>query len=313
MPLEEPAGALEALVPGEGPLIVERLGSGLVNESYRVLRGGQAYTVRLPAAQAAELGLERAWECRVLERAASAGLAPRPARCDPARGLLVSSWVEGRFWSREEALSPVNMARVARLLRGVHGLSVAAPERRMSPADWIAHYSRAERVVGAGAGRAGGVLAGGGMPALKGAVSRGLEEAAALALARLGALPPPLLVLCHSDLHPANLVDTGRGLVLLDWEYAHVSEALWDVAGWACNTDMDLGGRTAFLRAYLGYDPSPAEAERLGVMAWLYDYVCLLWSEVYLRARPGEPAAGPISGRARELARRLALDAGSAR
>jgi thiamine kinase-like enzyme len=285
MQLEEPLGALEPLVPGEGPLTVERLGAGLVNETYRATRGGLAYTVRLSTARAAELGLERTWECRVLEAAARAGIAPRPERCDPVPGILVSRWVEGRFWSREEALLPANRMRMATLLRRLHGLTVAAPERRMSPAEWVAYYSAGDAVAG-------------------------LEETAALCLTRLAALPPPVLVLCHSDLHPANLVDTGHDLVLLDWEYAHMSDGLWDVAGWACNTDMDSGTRAAFLGAYLGEDPSPTETERLGAMTWLYDYVCVLWSEVYLRARPEEPAAGPISGRARELMRRLVLDAG---
>ena len=59
---------------------------------------------------------------------------------------------------------------------------------------------------------------------------------------RARSLAPRPRVLCHSDLHAANLVATERGLVLLDWEYAHVSEALWDLAGWACNNDLEPVG-----------------------------------------------------------------------
>jgi thiamine kinase-like enzyme len=159
----------------------------------------------------------------------------------------------------------------------------------MSPADWVAYYS--SRTAASHAPSA-------------------FEDYAACRLARLRELPQTPAALCHSDLHLANVVATRRDLVLLDWEYAHVSDRFWDLAGWACNTDMAPEARRAFLCAYLGRDPSPEEIERLVVMAWLYDYVCLLWSEVYLRSRGREPAAGAVSRRARELTRRLALDAG---
>jgi thiamine kinase len=312
MPPEDLPGVLEAFVPGDGPMTVERLAPGLVNDSYRVVRGGLAHTVRMPAAGAAELGLERSWECRVLEQASAAGLAPRLERCDPGRGILVSRWIEGSAWTRGEALSPGNMTRMAGLVRCVHELAVEAPVRRMSPPDWVAHYSRAAHPPGAariletanGRDRD----AGSGEPEAPG--PRPLEAAAARALARLGALPRTRAVLCHSDLHAANLLVTDGRLVLLDWEYAHVSDGFWDLAGWACNMDMDLETRGAFMRAYLGRDPVAEEAQRIDVMAWLYDYVCVLWSAVYLRARGGEPGAAAVLRRARALERRLALDPG---
>jgi aminoglycoside phosphotransferase (APT) family kinase protein len=316
MPPEELESVLESFVPGDGPMVVERLGSGLVNESYRVVRGGLAYTVRVPAVQAAELGLERAWECRVLERAAAAGIAPWPERCDPERGILISRWVEGTSWTREETLSPGNIARMAGLVRRVHRLAAGAPARCMTPSDWVVHYSRppagrtsgaSMRILEPAAAPVAGAAA---APILDEAGAQALDEAGARYLARLHALPRPSPVLCHSDLHAANLVATHRHLVLLDWEYAHVSDGFWDLAGWACNMDMDPGARGAFLRAYLGRDPVAEEAERIEVMAWLYDYVCVLWSLVYLRTRGGGAAPGVVRRRARELARRLALHAG---
>ncbi len=49
-------------------------------------------------------------------------------------------------------------------------------------------------------------------------------------------------VVCHSDLHPMNLICGAESLILLDWEYAHVADPLWDLAGWSANND--LRGRT---------------------------------------------------------------------
>ena len=62
-------------VPGKGELDIQRCGNGLVNESYQVLRDGIRYVLRIAAANPHELGVDRAWEARVLECAAAADLA----------------------------------------------------------------------------------------------------------------------------------------------------------------------------------------------------------------------------------------------
>ena len=60
---------------------------------------------------------------------------------------------------------------------------------------------------------------------------RDLVAAAVQHVAALAALPNLDPVVCHSDLHTLNLIDCGDSLVLLDWEYAHASDPLWDLAG----------------------------------------------------------------------------------
>lgn len=289
-------------VPGSGPPDIRPLRHGLVNETYRVLRDGAAYALRLGAADQHALGLDRGWEMRVLERAGAAGLAPALEYCDAARGILIVRWVEGRTWDAPETRRPANIAGMAQLLRRIHSLSLPSPARVMSPVGWIDRYSAA---------------ASGRNAALRGAA---MARAAALEVqARSDA------VLCHSDLHALNLIDRGRSLMLLDWEYAHVSEPLWDLAGWCANNDFEEEPRQALLTAYLGRPPTRDERRRLELLEWLYDYVCLLWSELFLGRYTGaRPAAGPaphaaqpgdspacnalqgVSARARQLAARLA-------
>jgi thiamine kinase-like enzyme len=165
----------------------------------------------------------------------------------------------------------------------------------MSPAQWIAHYGEASAQRAA-------------------ADNAALRAAAAAQLAALAALPSGSRVLCHSDLHPLNLVDCAatldsRGaLVLLDWEYAHASDPLWDLAGWSANTDLERELQQDLLAQYLGRAPAPDEQLRLRRLAWLYDYVCLLWSELYLNLH-GAGKAGTaeegVAARARLLAARL--------
>ena len=294
-------------VPGGGKLEIHRLGSGLVNETYRVVRDGRAYALRVAAANAYGLGLDRAWEARVLERAAAADLAPALEYCDPQSGILIARWVDGRSWSPADVKRHSNIARVAELMRRIHALPVPAPARRMSPAKWIGYY-------GAALTRRGNVPAGtpAEQPDARGA--RELSAAAARRLTALAALPSVDPAVCHGDLHILNLVDRGNSLMLLDWEYAHVADPLWDLAGWSANNDLEDGLGRALLASYAARPPTHDEYSRLHLLSWLYDYVCLLWSELYLGRYAGDPPGmdtsgaetpGGIAARARVLAARL--------
>jgi thiamine kinase-like enzyme len=295
------AQAARRYVPGAGAVSVERLGRGLVNESHRVVRDGRVYSLRMPAKEPAPTGVDREWECRVLALASAAGLAPTIERCEPRLGVLVAQWQEGRALCADEARGPDVAVRVAELTRRVHALPLPGNARVLGPADWIAHYRDALTRLPPGARQA---------PRVPGGAVRAdaLQAEAGRRLGALEALPRTPRVLCHSDLHPANLVETEGGLVLLDWEYAHVSEALWDVAGWACNNDLEPPARAFLLASYLGRPASAEEAQRLEDLAWLYDYVCLLWSEVYCGA--ARAASGLILERGRILAGRLSRAGG---
>jgi thiamine kinase-like enzyme len=299
MPPDRVEEAARRYVPGVGAVSVERLGRGLVNESHRVVRDGRVYSLRMPTAEPAPTGVDREWECRVLALASAAGLAPMIVRCEPRLGVLVAQWEEGPALRPDEARGLDAAVRVAELTRRVHALPLPGNARIVEPADWIEHYRDALIRLPPGPrqalrmpGRADGADA--------------LQAESERRLGGLEALTPR--VLCHSDLHPANLVRTERGLVLLDWEYAHVSEALWDLAGWACNNDLEPAVRAVLLASYLGRPASDEEAQRLEDLAWLYDYVCLLWSEVYCGA--ARASTGLILERGRVLAGRLSRAAG---
>ena len=295
-------------VPGNGPVDVRPLTAGLVNDSWQVARDGRLYSLRMSQSIGAELGVDRDWECRVLAQASAAGLAPAVVRCEPGGNLLIAEWVNGRPWTAEEAQALPNIQSMARLLHRVHALPIPQPARVMSPRSWIEHYAAAASH-GETAGRR----------------SRDLHFAADSRLDRWSALPAADPVLCHGDLHRLNLMVADR-LMLLDWEYAHVTDPFWDLAGWISNNDWTEETASVLLAIYLGHIAGPAELERMRLLAWLYDYVCLVWSELYLSRQPGtqqqlETSGGAeaafaeaalagatrtVSVRAEELASRLA-------
>ena len=104
-----------------------------------------------------------------------------------------------------------------------------------------------------------------------------------------------------------NLLQENESLILLDWEYAHVADPLWDLAGWSANNDLEADVQWGLLTRYLGSAPDPGRWQRFRSLLWLYDYVCLLWSQLYLDLR--REAADGIAERARLLDARLHLPA----
>jgi thiamine kinase-like enzyme len=287
-------------VPGEGTPEIHRVGAGLVNEIYRVRRAGRSFALRTAAANPCDLGVDREWEARVLENAVAADLAPAIVYIDPQRGLLISHWTPGRTWGPAELRRPANINRMAELLGRVHALPLPARPRVMHPENWIDCYSAAaaQRAAARGGASRHGV-------ALD---NDTLRDAAAAQLTALAALPSVNPVLCHSDLHSLNVMDCGPTLVVLDWEYAHSTDPLWDLAGWSANNDLEHELRQDLLAKYLGRAPARNDELRLQRLAWVYDYICLLWSELYLNLHGGSgktPTTDAVASRARMLAARL--------
>ncbi|HXI48675.1 MAG TPA: phosphotransferase [Steroidobacteraceae bacterium] len=288
MPLSDIERLCRAIVPGTGAVEVKALANGLISETYRVVRDGVAYALKTACPQRADFGLDLAWEAQVLERAGSLGLAPPLVYCDLERAVL-SRWVAGRTWSPLEVRRAANITKIAQLLRRVHALLAPPPPRVMSPMSWI-------RVYGAALTRR-----------ARGAFDGALRAAAESRLQRFAELPAAAGVVCHSDLHAMNVMQADEILTLLDWEYAHVSDPLWDLAGWAANNDLEPETQRELLMNYLGIAPTAAEWQRLRLLTWLYDYVCLLWSELYLNAR--RDGVNGIRERATLLDARLRLPA----
>jgi thiamine kinase-like enzyme len=278
-----------AVVPGAGNVDISAVGAGLFSETYRVARDGIAYTLKVAATHRPDLRVDLPWEVRVLEHAGSAGLAPRVVYFDLERAVLLTRWVQGRAWISQEARTAENLQRIAELLRRVHALAVPLPVRLVSPLQWIEIYAEALSQRKAHAAD----------PALR--------RAALVRTQALVELPPAMGVVCHSDLHAMNLLQEGEALVLLDWEYAHVTDPLWDLAGWCANNDLEADLQWRLLSGYLGREPISREWQRLKLLLALYDYVCLLWSQLYLSVR-GE-AAAPVAERARLLDARLRVPA----
>ena len=66
------------------------------------------------------------------------------------------------------------------------------------------------------------------------------------------AIGPIDLIFGHNDLLAANIIDDGKRLWLVDWEYAGFNSPLFDLGGLASNSEMPPEMRETLLEAYFG-------------------------------------------------------------
>jgi thiamine kinase len=231
-------------------LLFRPLAGGALNRSWRVGTADRACYVRLAEPEARHLGADWESEAVLLDIASAAGLAPRPLIAVPAAGLLVCEFLDGRVLSALEARTPSRIEAIGRLLRAVHELPPSAGIRKLD----FAVQARALEARLDAADRA----------RFRGESGAVFER---LTAGRGPAVP------CHNDVHAENLLDTESRLVLVDWEYGGVGDAVFDLAGLASHLSLDAAQRAHLLDAY----GSREAGMRLTDACWAYDYVQWLW------------------------------------
>jgi thiamine kinase-like enzyme len=128
-----------------------------------------------------------------------------------------------------------------------------------------------------------------------------LRETAATVFRNLARAPEPS-VLCHNDLNPQNMIEDSAGrLWLVDWEYAGVSEAVFDLASCASQHQMSHAQARSFLQLYRAAGGTCAD-ERFLWARWGFDYVQWLWYRAF--QSHGDAAERQL---AEERAARLAI------
>lgn len=217
-----------------GPVTPEPLPGGITNLNFTVEDAGCRYLVRI-GGDIPEHMIVRRFEREAARAAHAAGLSPAVRHAE--EGAIVIDFIEGRTLGPQDVRDPRNLDRLAALLRRCHH-EIPRHWRGPAPIFWpfqiLRDYAHTLRDGGSPYDLA---------PLL--AAARTLERATG----------PVEIVFGHNDLLPANLIDDGRRLWLVDWEYAGFNTPLFDLGGLASNAGMAPDERTALLAAYYGRDP----------------------------------------------------------
>ena len=208
---------------------LEPLAGGLSNAAFIVADGAERYVARCGD----DIPVHHVFRDR--ERAASvaahaAGLSPEVVHCEP--GVMVIRYIDGRTLAEADLRS--NIGRIATLLGACHR-DLARHLEGPANTFWVFHVIRDYARM---------------LQAASGGNDRDLSRYVRLADAlEAGQIPLPI-VFGHHDLLPGNLLDDGRRLWLIDWEYGGFGTAMFDLANLAANGGFSPADDLELLEAY---------------------------------------------------------------
>jgi thiamine kinase len=229
-----------------------RLSGGSVNRSYSVFTPAGQFVLRLSHGPDAWLTTDRSVERRLHKIAAAAGIAPLIVDADSRDRWLITEYVKGRLWMEPDFADPERLAVLGEALRRLH--SLPPPDfGRFDLLEALAGY--AERIG----------------PETDDLANHLEWASAAWFICGAEERPPAIL---HHDLHGSNLIENARGLVLIDWECAAVSDPLLDVACILSYHDSARPYAPLLLR-HSGLER--ITSRQLSAAVWLFDLHTYLW------------------------------------
>jgi len=237
---------------------LEVLGGGITNRNFKVTLDGEAYVLRIGGKDTALLGIDRRAEHEASRVAAQLGVAPEVVRFVEPEGYLVTRFVAGEPVPLEELRRPPRLRELAHTLRRVHaGPEIGARFDSFRVVENLCSTARARGVV----------------------IPVGYDSAKPLADEIERARGQQPLRTCHNDLLNANLIAAGGRIVIVDWEYAGMGDAFFDLANLCANHELSKEESRELLQAYSGV-LRPDDEDGLWLMRYMSDFREAMWGVV---------------------------------
>jgi thiamine kinase-like enzyme len=226
------ANRIRSLPLWSGPIVLERLDGGITNRNYLVQDANEQFVARI-GEELLVLGIDRRNELQCHRAAQSLGVAPPLVFGD--NGVLVSRYISSRTLDPAGAREPGFAPKLARVLRQLHaGYDGLIGELLFfSPFQASRTYVATSRRLGA---------------ELPSDIDLMLETTRKLSRTIAAYVP----TLCHNDMLPANVLDDGGRVWIVDWEYAGMGHPLFDLAGFSVNCGYSDDQDVEFLESYHG-------------------------------------------------------------
>ncbi len=266
--MSEAEDRIRAIPIWKGGIEIAPLKGGLSNESFTVADTTGKYVVRF-GRDFPFHHVFRDREVMAARAAHAAGFAPEVIHAAP--GLMVSRFIEGKTYGAGDVRA--NIPRIAAVVRRFH---TEMPAEVSGPGFifWVFHVIRDyARTLTDGNSR------------MAARLPKILELAAEMERAQA----PMPIVYGHHDFLPANFIDDGQRLWLIDFEYAGFGTAMFDLAGVASNAGFDAADAELLLEEYFGGVPDDALMRSHAAMqcaSLLREAIWSMVSELHLDA-PG--------------------------
>jgi thiamine kinase-like enzyme len=267
---------IRAMPCWSGHIDIAPLKGGISNESYLVRDGAGRHVARFGRDYPFH-HVFRERELMTARAAHAAGFGPAVHYAEP--GIMVSAYLGAKTFGAADVVA--ERRRVAEVLRRFH-TEMPAEISGAAFLFWPFHVVRDyARTLKAGNSR----------------MMRHLPGYLVLADELEAAQAPLPIVFGHNDLLPANILDDGERLWLIDFEYAGFSTAMFDLAGATSNAGLSPEHADDFLAAYFSGAPDAALLRSHAAMqcaSLLREAMWSMVSELHLTA-PGADYVGYTS------------------
>ncbi len=233
------------------------LTGGITNTTYRLDMDGKLFVVSIARAGSRALNIDHASEAHNTQQAHQKGIAPQVILYRP--GVLVTRFIGGQVLQSGALKSRQMLSRVVQTLKQCHSIPLDRVRGQYSVFKAVTHHLARSQPY-------------------QPPYPRNLD--AIITTARwiqLAVGQPRAPVFCHNDVIPANMIDTGDGIVLIDWEYAGIGDAYFDLGMLAAYHDLTADEEQALLTAYAGR-ATPATLARLRLLRVMSDLRDAAWA-----------------------------------
>lgn len=229
------------------PVHPVQIKGGITNANFLVAHRGRKFFVRI-GDDIPVHGVIRFNELAASRAAAVCGLSPQVQHFE--KGALVFDFIEAKTFAAEDVRKPENLGRILDLVKTCHR---EMPKHVRGPAMmfWVFHVLRDyAHSLDDGGSRHLPIL-----PRLM-TVAAELEKT----------VGPIDVVYGLNDLLPTNIMDDGKRLWLIDWDYAGFNSPLFDLANLCSNNEIPPADENRLLESYFERPVTPELNRRYQAM-----------------------------------------------
>jgi thiamine kinase-like enzyme len=247
---------------GANDLKATPLGGGITNNNFRIDTAGESFVLRIIGANTELLGINREHEYAANLVAGKLGIAPEVYYFIKPEGYLVTRFIHGRPISLAEISEPDNIRRVMDTVRKIHAMPNIPGTFDVFRVvrDYIGTARRYQVA----------------FPKDFDRLIEHLREAEK-ALSVHPYQPCP----CHNDLLNANFITNGQ-LYILDWEYAGMGDAFFDLANFSDHHNFSDEQDRWMLMCYFDGQINPYHWAHLKIMKIMSDLREATWGLVQI-------------------------------
>lgn len=258
-PFEDQYGQLLNQLPRlNSRTAISELSGGLTNRNLLIETPSGKYVARISSNDSSLLSIDRNGEYENSKRAAAAGIGAEVFDYLAGQGLLLIGFLPGKTYGGSDVSN--NLKRIAESCQMLH-----KGEKFLTEFDMFEVQKKYLRLVQAKGFR----------------IPTGYLELYPYVekMAAIFALSQNLKVPCNNDLLPANFIDDGKKIWIIDYEYSGNNDACFELGNIWSEAELEIDKLEELVTHYYG-KPSPDKFAR----AWLYSalakYGWTLWASI---------------------------------